>query len=315
MSTISIVFLSGLSLVFAILGLSMMFTSVRGGACFILAAAIMFPPITDFLREKFSFQQKTKHKTYSIIALIFIGLTLSIADSEEKEKARAKAAEEHRKEMAVHAKKIEQENRVMYFRQNKEQIMGELNKGLQEKDYKSIISKAEEFLSSGDLDVVNIYKRASESQAIIEKEEKTREILKKLKTLPSEQLDANRDLYQQLVSMHPQNQNYKEKLNFYNTKINQEIQEQAKTEERNKKIAAQFHPWDGSHIQLEKLIKKAMNDPDSYEHVESGYIDNGDSVIVQTTYRGKNAFGGVVKNFVRARVNLDGDIIEIIDES
>ena len=58
-----------------------------------------------------------------------------------------------------------------------------------------------------------------------------------------------------------------------------------------------------------------MNDPESYEHVDSGYIDNGESIIVQTTYRGRNAFGGVVKNFVRAKVNLDGDILEIIDES
>jgi hypothetical protein len=34
----------------------------------------------------------------------------------------------------------------------------------------------------------------------------------------------------------------------------------------------------------------------------------------QTTFRGKNAFGGVVKNTVKAKVSLDGDVLEIIDQ-
>jgi hypothetical protein len=62
------------------------------------------------------------------------------------------------------------------------------------------------------------------------------------------------------------------------------------------------------------LIKKSMNDPNSYEHEETVYWDKGDHLIVRTTFRGKNAFGGVVKNSIMAKVDLNGNVIEIISE-
>ena len=36
-------------------------------------------------------------------------------------------------------------------------------------------------------------------------------------------------------------------------------------------IDRQFSPWDGSHLKLTKVIKKSMNDEDSYDHVETSY--------------------------------------------
>ncbi|MBS2782699.1 PH domain-containing protein [Aeromonas salmonicida] len=85
-------------------------------------------------------------------------------------------------------------------------------------------------------------------------------------------------------------------------------------EARVERVKTQFNPWDGSHRILESAIQKSMNDPDSYEHVETTYRDLGDSLIVSTTFRGKNGFGGVVKNTVVAQVDLDGNIMEIISE-
>lgn len=63
-----------------------------------------------------------------------------------------------------------------------------------------------------------------------------------------------------------------------------------------------------------KLIKKTMNDPDSYKHEETVYWDKGDHLIVKTTFRGKNVFGGVVKNWVIAKSDLDGNILEVISQ-
>lgn len=90
--------------------------------------------------------------------------------------------------------------------------------------------------------------------------------------------------------------------------------QEAEAEERKKKIEEQFSAWDGSHIKLSRLIKNSMNDPDSYEHVETKYWDMNDHLIVNSTFRGKNAFGGVVKNTVKAKVSLDGESVEIIEQ-
>lgn len=84
---------------------------------------------------------------------------------------------------------------------------------------------------------------------------------------------------------------------------------------REGKIKAQFSAWDGAHIKLERMVKKSMNDPSSYEHVETVYWDRQDHLVIKTTFRGKNAFGGVVVNWVKAKVDINnGQVLSIIEQ-
>lgn len=82
---------------------------------------------------------------------------------------------------------------------------------------------------------------------------------------------------------------------------------------RKEKIEESFSQWDGSHRGLERHILKSMNDPDSYKHMETNYWDRGNHLRVRTTYRGKNLFGGMVINWILAKVDINGNVIEIID--
>lgn len=84
--------------------------------------------------------------------------------------------------------------------------------------------------------------------------------------------------------------------------------------ERQIKVESQFSSWDGSHRGLTDLIKKSMNDPDSYEHIETRFRDDGDNIYVITKFRGANAFGGKVINTVTARVDFSGNVIEVISQ-
>lgn len=84
-------------------------------------------------------------------------------------------------------------------------------------------------------------------------------------------------------------------------------------EARKKYLQTHFSAWDGSHNGLTTYIKDAMNDPGSYEHVKTVYWDRKDHLIVMTTFRGKNAFGGVVKNSVKAKVDLAGNVLEVME--
>ena len=82
-----------------------------------------------------------------------------------------------------------------------------------------------------------------------------------------------------------------------------------------KKIEDQFHPWDGSHIKLERYIKKElMKDPESYDHMETGYKVIDDKLYVSIIFRGNNSFGGKVINKVLAICDKEnGDVIEIVE--
>lgn len=58
-----------------------------------------------------------------------------------------------------------------------------------------------------------------------------------------------------------------------------------------------------------------MNDPDNFEHVKTLYKDDGNVIIVYMTYRGRNAFGGVVINTVNCTSDIEGKILSIEEEN
>src|SRR5690554_8236298 len=82
--------------------------------------------------------------------------------------------------------------------------------------------------------------------------------------------------------------------------------------ERQIEVENQFSSWDGSHPGLTRLIKEHMNDPKSFEHIETRFIDYDDYIDVITTFTGKNVFGGRVKQTVTANVDFEGNVIEIL---
>ena len=77
-----------------------------------------------------------------------------------------------------------------------------------------------------------------------------------------------------------------------------------KQEKLNQKLEAKFGPrpsqsaWDGSYREVKKHLKKAANDPDSIKIESCTGVSYNEKVgwLVGCDYRGKNAFGGLVKN-------------------
>ena len=83
---------------------------------------------------------------------------------------------------------------------------------------------------------------------------------------------------------------------------------------RKELLKKQFHPWDGSHIKLEKYVKNMMHDEDSYEHIETVYWNKGDYLIINMRFRGKNVFGAKIKNYVKAKVDVNtGEVLDILE--
>lgn len=83
------------------------------------------------------------------------------------------------------------------------------------------------------------------------------------------------------------------------------------TEKRQARIAAQFSVWNGAHRNLEAAVRASMNDPNSYEHIETRYQDRGDHLFLVMKFRGANVFGGKVINMVSAEADLDGRVLNV----
>lgn len=105
---------------------------------------------------------------------------------------------------------------------------------------------------------------------------------------------------------------------------------------RNQWIRSQFSLWDGAHTDLEKLVKKQLNDEKSYEHIETTYRDISDEAVrdevnnvlaesgysnrvevgdlfIQMQFSAKNAFGGVVKNTAFGISSYADNTITVVD--
>ncbi|MDR0228742.1 MAG: hypothetical protein LBI72_06740 [Flavobacteriaceae bacterium] len=89
--------------------------------------------------------------------------------------------------------------------------------------------------------------------------------------------------------------------------------------EKHKEIKEEFEKnclssWDGSHRELVKLVKKNMNNPKSFEHVETRYAITGNQVGLVMVYRETNRFNTVITNSIKAKVNIEDCSIISIEE-
>lgn len=95
----------------------------------------------------------------------------------------------------------------------------------------------------------------------------------------------------------------------------EQVKKQIKAENTKKTFEQKrLSSWDGSNKKLEQYIKSRMNDPKSYEHIETRYNIETDKGIANmvTQFRGKNALGGVVVNSCYARQDIEsGELLEI----
>ena len=83
---------------------------------------------------------------------------------------------------------------------------------------------------------------------------------------------------------------------------------------REELVKSQFSRWDGSHAALVKVVKDAMKDPSSFEHLETSFRDEGRYAYVVMKYRGVNSFGAVVPGRVAARVDMHGRVVEVVEQ-
>lgn len=74
-----------------------------------------------------------------------------------------------------------------------------------------------------------------------------------------------------------------------------------------------FTGLDGYNLSLVNLVKENMNDDDSFEHVETKYKMMNEYAIVTMKFRGNNKFGAKVLNTITAKINYDCQVIKIIE--
>jgi len=242
-------------------------------------------------------KRKTSRLTWLVVVVVAVGFVSIMSSESSRETAQKEAIA-----TAAWIAKQQQED-ADYFNLHRADILPEIRSLIDAKDLAGAVALANKYAPSNDGELI-----------VLQAEAKTLQIRGELRAIPAAEYEKNRVLYAQLVSLNPGNAQYEAKLAHYADKqaaADLLIKTRA---ERTELISRGFSAWDGSHIRLERAVKKSMNDPDSYEHAETRYFDRGDHLVVHTTFRGKNAFGGVVMQTVKAKVDLDGEVIQVLSE-
>lgn len=241
-------------------------------------------------------KKKTSFVTWLVTIFIVIGVIGAIT-GESKDEKRIKQA----KKDAAAIENVHKQN-VVYFKSHSDEVFSSIEKEIKAGNFGNASAITAQYLSTNDSKILSYHKEA-----------RSKTILKRLKGIPAKDFGVNKALYAELLQLNPENSEYKNKLNIYTKKLAAKNAKDKAAEDRKKLIEQSFSSWDGSHRGLEKVIKASMNDPDSYEHVETRYGDKGSYLFLQTTFRGKNKFGGTVKQTVSANASLEGVILKVYD--
>ena len=246
----------------------------------------------------------------------------------EKRRAEAEAQEEARRKAEEVAK--EREQTIQYFHDNKAAILAEVKDLLAGGELEEAVSLAAKYLPSEDTELVGLHEKAKSEVKTADRLRQIEHILAEVKQVPAANVVKNRDLYLKLTQLDPDEPLYAEKLQFYSLKVDQLVEEARRERERDQKRRAQEQreveariarfgeapvqsSWDGSYPAVKRYLKRIANDPDSIKiaactkvyHTKKGWL-------VGCDYRGRNAFGGMVKQSNWFTI-VHGNVVEMHD--
>lgn len=188
-------------------------------------------------------------------------------------------------ESARLAREAKEKNQAAeYYRQHKAEVLQSIQSRIDAGQYAHAVTEANKYIRAFDEDLERL-KLAAQEQFIVQK----------LKSIPAARVEENRDLYAELVRINPGEPRYQRKLDYYQAKLDAaaKVHEDRVKKFGNPPVAS---AWDGSYPAVERYLERVMNDPESLDMEGCTKVFyTADGWLVGCTYRGRNAFGGMIK--------------------
>src|ERR1051325_3644345 len=256
-----------------------------GGGIILIAAVIVLPPINLWLNRQLNIAIPWKAKAWLVLALlIWAGFSMASNQTraEEEEAARAAAAR-------VDSLRAD-------FASNGPAIRQRMDSALKTHNYRLASSIGQRYVAVAikDPQLARLY---SDAQIGLKREAdhaKERTLLAQAAATPSTNLEANREVYRQLVAIDPANTSDKARLDYYDKEIRKE---RAVAQARVRRFGPMPHRYSsGVYDEVEQYLPQVMNDPGSLEGLECTQVYNTErGWLVGCNWRGRNGFGGMVR--------------------
>lgn len=269
----------------AVAGVGALLSAPLAGLLYFMAAAVVLPPVNAWLKRSLNLVIPGSVKALVVLGLI-VGAAVYIpegvtgGDDREAAEAPGAKAQALRADYAAHGPAI----------------LEQMDSAIKAHNYSLAVSIGVKYAKVvTDSQLVRRLRDARAEQKRVADSAKVQQLLARVERTPANDLEANRDLYQQLVALSPSNAAYKRKHDDYSNQIRQR---DAAEQDRSSRFgpAPQASAWDGTYREVKDYLRETMNDPSSLEglectkvyHVERGWL-------VGCNYRGRNAFGGMIR--------------------
>jgi hypothetical protein len=288
---------------FLIAGLGGLFTSFLTGIIFLLLGLFILPPTYELFAKKTKLNLPSWAK-WTIVIVGFIIASLTIDNSNAEKDTEMDLVVEKASEFINNG---QIDSAKVYIEKAKSQYSSSTNKAVDlEKELNKYKSEdfAKETLVSMTEEEFEKLNNDELSKSYLSQKSLNTEFIALMKTQAPERAKIIKEVAER-----------KEK-----EKIERELAAEIKKQEafnknRKENIEKQFSDWDGSHPKLSRMIEEGCRNPDSYEHIETRFRDDGNSIFVITKYRAENGFGGMTIGNVTARVDFDGNVLEIVSQN
>lgn len=257
-----------------------------GGAAFIL------PPVRSWATSKTGIRLPENVRIGGYVALVIAFAVTTAIDSGRVNRAEAERAAKERMEQAAAAEAAMQEEWV----HGRDSILSAVRASLAAEQYREAAKIAHEYLFSEDKTLRGLHREAVDAIEAADNKALEERIVEELKRIPASDVRENRNRYRKLTELAPDNARYQDRYEHYQRLVDAEEARKAA------RLAAWGNPpeqssWDGSYRPVKDYLKEVMHDPSSLDMdgCTPVYAVEGRGWIVGCDYRGKNAFGGVIR--------------------
>jgi len=256
-----------------------------GGAIILIAAVIVLPPVNAWLKRQLNIVIPWKAKAWSVLGLfIWAGYAMGRNQTEAKEQEAARAA----------AARVD--SLRAYYASYGPEIRQRMDSALKAHSYRLASSIGQRYVAAAikDPQLARLYSDAQTGLKREADQTKERSLLARAAATPSTNLEANREVYRELVDINPANTSYKAKYDDYDNQIRQE---RAVAQDRIRRFGPMPHRYSsGVYDEVEQYLPHVMNDPGSLEGLECTKVYNTErGWLVGCNWRGRNGFGGMVR--------------------
>ncbi len=284
------------TVLFAMAGLGAFTTSVAAGILFFVVAAIAAPPVNHYLKDNHNISLSTGMKV--VVCLVLLVMATTAQNNQQAADQAAKMAEAGRKAAEDRQQAIDESSE--YFSNNKQAVLDSITAKSVSGDYSAALAEGIKYVSTKDVDLAELLASVRTKEFEKRRDEEAPTILAQLKALPASDFSGNAALYKKLMEFFPDDETYAEKFASYTAKANAKVA--ADKAEIAAFVARHGQPptasaWDGSYRPVEAYLKRNANDPSSIDIESCTRVSRAaDGYLVGCEYRGKNAFGALIKN-------------------